>query len=106
MAAPSARRAASVPSTNVPGTPASPIPRTTPAASSPATPTHSGRRFRSASRRPGGSACLLVLVAVWIVVGVAGCAFLDLGIIEDNTKHACLGLLELPLDAPLGGLVL
>src|ERR1700720_446944 len=86
------------------------MPRATPTRSRPATPTHgggrSGGRFCLANRRPGGSACLLVLVAVRIVVGVACSAFLDFSVIENHAEHPRLSLLELALHPPLSRFVL
>src|SRR5437899_5178409 len=106
MAAPIASSAAIVPTTSWGGAPASTNPSPIPPMASPIAPSHgrrSGLRFGRARRSPGGSACLLALVAVRIVVGVGARGFLGFRVVEDNPEHADLGLLQLTLNAALRG---
>src|SRR5436305_318613 len=109
MADPIANRVTIVPTTNWRGAPARTKPRPIPTRANTAPPSHrraSGFRFRGVRRRPRGSACLLALVAVRIVIGVGTGGFLGFRVVEDDAQHSRFGLLELALDVALGRLVL
>src|SRR2546423_8478977 len=100
MAAPIASSATIVPTTSWAGAPASTNPSPTPPRASPRAPNHgrtSGFRLGRARRSPGGSACLLALVTVRIVVGVGARGFLRFRVVEDDAEHADLGLLQLAM---------
>src|SRR5437660_9384132 len=103
MAAPIASSTAIVPSTSWSGAPARTIPSPRPATMSPAAPIRGPSALRRGvlRRSPGGSACLLALVAVRIVVGVGAGHLLGLRVVKDDAEHACLRLLQLPLDSSL-----
>src|SRR5919197_1601493 len=101
MAAPIASSAASVPSKARAEAPLSIAPSKTPAAMTPRSSGQTGGRRGLARRSPRGRAgfaltgSLPAVVAVRVVIGVMSDALLDLGIVEDNTEHPGLCLLEL-----------
>src|SRR5438445_9534745 len=103
MAALMASTTAMVPMTNWRSAPARTIPSPRPATKSAPAPAHGHTALRRGvlRRSPGGSACLLALVAVRIVVGVGAGHLLCLRAIKDDAEHAGLGLLQLPLDSSL-----
>src|SRR5438445_4118716 len=108
MAAPIASSTAIVPSTSWSGAPARTIPSPRPATMSPAAPIRGPSALRRwvLRRSPGGSACLLALVAVRIVVGVGAGHLLRLRVVEDHAEHAGLRLLKLALASALCRLIL
>src|SRR5438067_1913161 len=109
MAAPMASRATIVPTTSWRGAPASTNPSPIPANASATAPSQgraSGLRLGSARRSPGGSACLLALLAARIVVSVGAGGFFGFRVVENDAEHADLRLKQLALNAALRRLVL